>query len=111
MTKAELIAELTVLDVDGTNLKSVLEGWDDVNLPDFKAVVGDCEIVHEEGDCEGGGDHSEVVVHFKDHDIYLRATGFYSSYDGTDWDSDLTQVFPREKMITVYESETQQGRG
>jgi hypothetical protein len=104
MTIAELKAELTVLDIDGTNLKHVIQGYDDVELSTLTGIVGEVEIVHEEGDTEGGGDHSEVVVHFKDHNIFLRATGFYSSYNGTEWDSDLTEVEPYEKMVTFYKN-------
>ena len=64
---------------------------------------GEAPIVEEEGDIEGGGDYSMVVRHFKNLDIYVRQTGFYSSYDGTDWNNDFTVVKPVEKTITVFE--------
>lgn len=33
----------------------------------------------------------------------VRGTGFYSSYEGTEWDSnDLTFVNPREVMVIHY---------
>lgn len=66
-------------------------------------TFGEIEVIHEEGDCEGGGDHSEKVFHFKDHNVFIRVTGFYSSYNGTDWENDWTEVSPKEKTITVYE--------
>jgi hypothetical protein len=64
---------------------------------------GEAPIVDEEGDTEGGGDFSMVVRHFKDLDVYVRQTGFYSSYNGTDWYNDFTIVKPVEKTITVFE--------
>lgn len=64
---------------------------------------GEAPIVAEEGDREGGGDYSMVVRHFKKYDIYIMQTGFYSSYNGTDWNNDFTEVKPVEKTITVFE--------
>ena len=40
---------------------------------------------------------------FKNLDIYVKQTGFYSSYNGTDWNDDFTIVKPVEKTITVFE--------
>lgn len=68
-----------------------------------KEGFGKAKIVHEEGDCEGGGDYSCVVRYFEEHDVYIQVTGFYSSYEGTEWDGEFEQVFPKEKTITVYE--------
>jgi hypothetical protein len=68
-----------------------------------KENLGEIEIIHSVGDCEGGGDHAEKVFFFKEHNCYIRITGFYSSYHGTDWEYDWTEVFPKEKTITVYE--------
>lgn len=64
---------------------------------------GEAPIVDETGDCEGGGDYSMIVRHFKNLDVYVKQTGFYSSYNGTDWNKDFTIVKPVEKMITVFE--------
>lgn len=64
---------------------------------------GEAPIVDEEGDTEGGGEYSMVVRHFKNLDVYVKQTGFYSSYNGTDWNDDFTIVKPVEKTITVFE--------
>jgi len=64
---------------------------------------GEAPIVDEEGDTEGGGEYSMVVRHFKKLDVYIRQTGFYSSYNGTDWNNDFTAVNPVQKTITVFE--------
>lgn len=70
---------------------------------DNREGFGKAEIVHEEGDTEGGGDYSCVVRYFEEHDVYIQVTGFYSSYEGTDWDNDFQEVKPKEKTITVFE--------
>ena len=63
----------------------------------------------EEADQEGGedqGSHWHSVKYFKDHDVYIKVTGWYSSYNGTDfnnWDDACSEVRPQQKTITVYE--------
>lgn len=68
----------------------------------LKEDLGDIDLVNEEGDSEGAGEYSEKVYHFKNHDIYLKVTGCYTSYNGCDWNDDWAQVFPKEKTIVVY---------
>jgi hypothetical protein len=66
--------------------------------------LGEIEEVHKEGG-EDQGSHWESVKHFKDHNVYIKVTGYYSSYNGTyfeGWD-ECTQVTPQERVITVYE--------
>jgi hypothetical protein len=63
----------------------------------------------EEVDQVGGedeGSHWHSVKYFKDHDVYIKVTGWYSSYNGTDfedWDEACSEVRPQEKVITVWE--------
>jgi hypothetical protein len=63
----------------------------------------------EEVDQEGGedeGSHWHSVKYFKDHDVYIKVTGWYSSYNGTDfenWDNACSEVRPQQKTITVWE--------
>lgn len=65
------------------------------------------EALHDEGDCEGGGEHSEMVRKITYPDGYseiVRVEGYYASYVGTDWNwSQMHLCKPVEKMITVYE--------
>lgn len=42
-----------------------------------------------------------TVYHFVDHNIYMKFTGYFSSYDSTEW-SGGKQVFPEEKTIIVF---------
>lgn len=64
--------------------------------------LGNYEFVYEVGDCEGGGEYSCKVIHFTDHDVYIKVEGSYYSHDGTYWES-FKPVTPKEKTITVYE--------
>ena len=54
---------------------------------------------------EGQGDTWYSVKYFPDHDVYIRVDGFYTSYNGTDfndgWDC-CSEVRPEQKTITVY---------
>ena len=80
-------------------------GVSSVANEDFNSSELPIELVHAEGGHSGDGEYAERVF---EHDnngekIYVKITGFYSSYDGTDWDSDLKQVSPLKKTITVYE--------
>lgn len=64
---------------------------------------GPAILVHNLGGGEGGGESVERVWHFPKHDIYLKATAYYYSYDGISGWSDLYEVKPRQVMTTVYE--------
>ena len=54
---------------------------------------------------EGQGETWWTVIHFKEIDTYIKINGFYTSYDGTQFDGwgELSVVQPRQKTITVYE--------
>lgn len=96
MKVEEIIQKLNDSELDTSELLELLEGPED-------ETFGNVAIVDEVGGHEGGGDYAMRVVHFKDHNVFLKLTGSYSSYEGTDWDSDWKEVVPKEKMITVYE--------
>lgn len=70
-----------------------------------KLGLGEVEEIDQYGG-EGEGDHWHSVKHFKEHDIYIKVTGYYQSYNGTEfyggWGS-CSQVFPKQKTIIVYE--------
>ena len=65
--------------------------------------LGEIKVVDEYGG-EGQGETWFCVFHFKDHDVYIRVNGFYSSYCGVEfYDGYGHEVKPIEKTITVYE--------
>lgn len=57
----------------------------------------------------GGYDQGSTwynVKHFVDHDVYIKVSGYYSSYSGTEfdgWDDACEHVRPALKTVTVYE--------
>lgn len=73
---------------------------------EFRKLIdhtGPYEIVKEYGG-EGKGETWYKVFYFTNHDVYIKVDGFYSSYEGVEfegWD-DATEVRPTEKTITVY---------
>lgn len=96
MNAQEIIEKICSSDI-GTG--EMIENFEGPNADGF----GQCEIVYSHGGYEGGGDYAERVVHFKDHNVFIQITGYYSSYDGTTWDGTWKEVAPKEKTITVYE--------
>lgn len=53
---------------------------------------------------EGEGDNWYTVKLFKDHNIYIKTSGFYSSYNGADFNCGWgKEVKPMEKVVTMYE--------
>lgn len=95
MNGKEIIEKLHELDING---------WEFADEIDDHEVFGKSELVEEEGGYEGAGEYVSRVRHFIDHNVYIRIEGFYSSYNGTDWDGhEYEEVKPAQKTITVYE--------
>lgn len=89
-------------------LKEKIESVHDFAHEDYdyeELGLGEVEEVDQQGG-ENEGSHWHSVKYFKDHDVYIRVDGYYSSYEGTDfydgWDC-CSNVRPKEKTITVYE--------
>lgn len=69
--------------------------------------------VQTKGGSEGGGSEVVVIVEFTPHvngikkmsmeSRYFEKLGFYGSYYGVDFDGTFTEVFPKQKTVTVYE--------
>jgi hypothetical protein len=67
--------------------------------------LGEIKEVKQQGG-EGQANTWYSVKYFKDHDVYIRVDGWYSSYNGTDFDDGwncLSEVKPITKEIIVYE--------
>jgi len=67
--------------------------------------LGAVEVIDNVGG-EGQGDHVHLVFKVtspKGGVRHFKIDGYYSSYEGTDWDGVLYEVEPREKTVTVYE--------
>lgn len=64
--------------------------------------VGVVRVVDQEGG-EGQGDHAHIVFQVKDTGQYFRIDGYYSSYEGTDWDGELREVHRVTREVVFYE--------
>lgn len=81
------------------------------NTPEYKEMIHEklgewCEIEEAATGGEGKGENWNRVFHFKDHNVYIKVHGYYSSYNGTEFDDGwdcCSQVVPTQKTITVYE--------
>ena len=72
----------------------------------FVEGIGECDEVKHYGG-EGKGEEWYSVKFFPDHDIYIKVEGYYSSYNGTEFDGGwrcCTEVRPQEKTIIIYKS-------
>ena len=75
--------------------------WDDeTNDP----IFGKVKDVERKGG-EGQGEAWHLIRHFVDHNVYIRLKGFYSSYDGANFNRyDYEEVFPEQVIKTIYKT-------
>lgn len=65
--------------------------------------LGEVEEVSQYGG-EDMGTTWYSVKYFKDHDVYIRIDGYYTSYNGADfYDGYGREVVPTEKTVVVFE--------
>lgn len=66
--------------------------------------LGEVKYVDDYGG-EGQGDDYWVVFSVTGHDVtrHFRMEGWYQSYAGGEFDGDLKEVTPKEKVVTVWE--------
>jgi hypothetical protein len=86
--------------------------WDEVEYlfdgSDRSFTLHGRTIAAESFDTGGEGHGEDVYMVFKTTDVdgavqYWRKDGYYSSYDGGEWDGDFREVDPVEKVVTFYE--------
>lgn len=70
--------------------------------------LGDVTLVQRVGGNEGGGDTVSLVFRVQAIDgfqgvRYFEKSGFYASYEGTEYDGPLIEVRPVQKTVTVFE--------
>jgi hypothetical protein len=99
-------ALLSYVDKDGYEATSWSD-WDYEITEGELEGIGHVEVIENVGG-EGEGDHRHLVFHLTAADgdcQYFKLDGYYSSYGGTEWDSsDIYEVRPKQKTITVYEA-------
>jgi hypothetical protein len=97
MTIQEIIKELEKQEIS-------VEEFGECDIKNPLPVIGAWEEVDQEGGGEGQGEYVHSVKLFKEHGVYIKTVGFYTSYHGTDWENGYgEEVKPLEKTITVYE--------
>lgn len=67
----------------------------------FADQIGEFETV-QKYDYDDETYHIFYVYHFKDHDVYMKVIGYYSSYSGETF-QDCFEVKPVTKTITIFE--------
>lgn len=73
--------------------------WHEASVIDTK--FGTVERVDTGTDYEDGREQRMMVI--KIGNRFFKKYGYYDSWESSAWDGSLTEVRPREKMITVYE--------
>jgi hypothetical protein len=48
-------------------------------------------------------DGQKVEVIYKHEDFYIKLSGWYTSYEGVDWDEKVIQVAPKQITVVTYE--------
>ena len=101
LTGAEILERLNTFFVGEDN-----GGIDAYAYEDFdeeELGLGKIEEVDSYGG-EGQGERWWTTKYFVDHDVYIKTRGYYSSYNGTDFDYGIGEVVkPVQKTITVFE--------
>jgi len=99
MNFKEIVEKLDQLEISKHDF--AYEEWDRKAMEEAFGEID--EVFHKGG--SGQGEEWSVVKHFVDHNVYIRLDGFYTSYDGANFDDEkLFEVFPQEKTITIYEA-------
>ena len=61
------------------------------------------DVVERNSGYDDGDESLEAILHFTESNLYVKVTGYYQSYGGgTTWYNNVTQVFPQQKMVTVF---------
>lgn len=101
--------DLLGLTVDGHRNAGTIESLLDYGFGDSRSVYEQdgevtLQIVYSEGGGEGEGQHVERVIKATcaAGTAYWRVTASYDSWSGTEWNSEVDVVFPKEVTATQY---------
>jgi len=76
--------------------------------PIIDELLGKWTEIWVSGGCDKGSDWVRVY-HFQDHDVYIEVNGYYTSYNGVEFDSnswtgsDVKEVRPKEVIKVIYQ--------
>lgn len=97
------------------NVNDVYE-YEEFENEDFDPSISNLSIklVDSHGGYEGGGDYAQCTFELNRADdngaakqtiSYFKVEGFYSSYNGTEWEDSFTIVYPSTYIATKYVKE------
>lgn len=72
---------------------------------DFKVGPIKVQVVDREGGYEGGGEYMHAIFELTHNGEVLghvKMTGYYCSWNGSEWYPDLVRVYPHRVEVTVY---------
>jgi hypothetical protein len=97
LTFKEIVDIMTKMEIDVQHFAN-----EDFDYEELEKEVGKWDEVDHYGGSDCGSEWYSVY-HFADHDVYLRVEGYYSSYEGTNFDGeDFQEVFPVEVKRLEY---------
>lgn len=67
----------------------------------YETAFGKLWVTHREGGSDQGS-YAEIVFTV-DNRRFFRKLGYYSSYDGYEWDGKFREVQAKQKVVTYYE--------
>ena len=105
MNYKEILEKLKKLGTLSDFAHGEIGTWDPTYTSCKYDEIGTCLEVKSYGG-EGKGESWWKIFHFPEHNVYIKVSGFYTSYDGVSfdgWDQDCREVKPVQKMVTLYE--------
>jgi hypothetical protein len=84
----------------GSALYDELFCWREGEVKSFDIASGTVTLVENHGGGEGDGEERWIVI--KVGDQFFEYSGYYSSWDGTEWDNELREVEPYTVEVTKY---------
>lgn len=98
---ADKINEL--IEVEGESLYALaLEDAHATENEEILNALGEWTVAEKVGG-SGEGDSWHTVLHFTEHDVYIKIDGYYTSYDGVEPYGRVKAVNQVKKEVTVYE--------
>lgn len=76
------------------------DDYDDDEIGIELKKLGSFEVVDEHGGENEGSDYY-AIYYFKDHDVYIKFSGWYASHVGSEYE-EMNQVYPKQEVITNY---------
>jgi len=81
---------------------------EDFEYKTVQDLVGDWKEIWVSGGCDKGSDWV-TVYHFQDHDVYIKISGYYTSYNGVEFNSrswtgsDVKKIKQKEVIKVIYQ--------